>query len=41
LLVRVTFESRESTFTEAQINDFSAGIVTALRKNLGASLRSS
>ena len=41
LLVRVTFESRESTFTEAQINDFSARIVTALRKNLGASLRSS
>src|SRR5215472_13311044 len=41
LLVRVTFESRESTFTEAQINDFSARIVTALRKNLDASLRSS
>jgi phenylalanyl-tRNA synthetase beta chain len=41
LLVRVTFESRESTFTEAQINDFSARIVTALQKNLGASLRSS
>src|SRR6516165_2803485 len=41
LLVRVTFESRECTFTEAQINDFSARIVTELRKNLGASLRSS
>jgi phenylalanyl-tRNA synthetase beta chain len=39
LLVRVTFESMESTFTEAQINDFSARIVTALQKNLGASLR--
>ena len=40
LLVRVTFQSRESTFTEAQINDFSARIVTALEKSLGASLRS-
>jgi phenylalanyl-tRNA synthetase beta chain len=39
LLVRVTFQSRESTFTEAQINDFSARIVAALEKNLGASLR--
>jgi phenylalanyl-tRNA synthetase beta chain len=41
LLVRVTFQSRESTFTEAQINDFSARIVAALEKNLGASLRAS
>ncbi len=40
LLVRVTFQSRESTFTEAQINDFSSRIVSALEKNLGASLRS-
>ena len=40
LLVRVTFQSRESTFTEARINDFSARIVTALEKSLGASLRS-
>jgi phenylalanyl-tRNA synthetase beta chain len=39
LLVRVTFQSREATFTEAQINDFSARIVAALEKNLGASLR--
>jgi phenylalanyl-tRNA synthetase beta subunit len=37
----VTFQSRESTFTEAQINDFSARIVAALEKNLGASLRAS
>jgi phenylalanyl-tRNA synthetase beta subunit len=41
LLVRVIFESRESTFSEAQINDFSARIVAALGKNLGASLRAS
>jgi len=40
LLVRVTFQSRESTFTEAHINDFSGRIVTALEKSLGASLRS-
>lgn len=41
LLVRVTFQSRESTFTDAQINDFSSRIVTALEKTLGASLRAS
>jgi phenylalanyl-tRNA synthetase beta chain len=41
LLVRVTFESRESTFTDAQINDFSGRIVAALEKTVGASLRSS
>jgi phenylalanyl-tRNA synthetase beta chain len=41
LLVRVTFQSRESTFTDAQINDFSTRIVTLLEKNLGASLRAS
>ena len=39
LLVRVTFQSREATFTEARINEFSARIVAALEKNLGASLR--
>jgi len=39
LLVRVTFQSREATLTEAQINDFSGRIVSALEKNLGASLR--
>jgi phenylalanyl-tRNA synthetase beta chain len=39
LLVRVTFQSRESTFTESQINDFSTRIVAALEKNLGATLR--
>jgi phenylalanyl-tRNA synthetase beta chain len=41
LLVRVTFQSRESTFTDAQIQDFSGRIVEALEKNLGASLRAS
>jgi phenylalanyl-tRNA synthetase beta chain len=41
LLVRVTFQSRESTFTDAQINDFSSRIVAALEKILGATLRAS
>ncbi|HUN63530.1 MAG TPA: phenylalanine--tRNA ligase subunit beta [Candidatus Sulfotelmatobacter sp.] len=40
LLVRVTFQSNESTFTDAQITDFTARIVAGLEKNLGASLRS-
>jgi phenylalanyl-tRNA synthetase beta chain len=39
LLVRVTFQSREATLTDAQISDFSARIVAALEKNLGAQLR--
>jgi len=39
LLVRVTFQSKESTFTDAQINDFSVRIVSALEKNHGATLR--
>jgi phenylalanyl-tRNA synthetase beta chain len=39
LLVRVTFQSREATLTEAQIADFSSRIVAALEKNLGAQLR--
>jgi phenylalanyl-tRNA synthetase beta chain len=41
LLVRVTFQSREATLTDAQINDFSAKIIAALEKNLGAQLRAS
>ena len=41
LLVRVTLQSRESTLTEAQINEFSSRIVGALEKNLGAALRAS
>ena len=39
LLVRITFQSREATLTEAQINDFSTRIVAALENELGASLR--
>lgn len=39
LLARVTFQSREATFTDAQINGFSSRIVAALEKALGASLR--
>jgi phenylalanyl-tRNA synthetase beta chain len=41
LLVRVVFQSREATLTEAQINGFSARIIAALEKNLGAALRAS
>jgi phenylalanyl-tRNA synthetase beta chain len=39
LLVRVTFQSREATLTEAQIGNFSGKIIAALEKNLGAQLR--
>lgn len=39
LLVRVTFQSAEATFTEAQLTDFSARIVSALAQKIGASLR--
>jgi phenylalanyl-tRNA synthetase beta chain len=41
LLVRVTFQSREATLTDAQIGDFSAKIIAALEQNLGARLRAS
>lgn len=41
LLVRVTFQSREATLTDAQISDFSGKIIAALEKNLGAQLRAS
>lgn len=41
LLVRVTFQSREATLTEAQISGFSSRIVAALEKQLGAQLRAS
>jgi len=41
LLVRVTFQSRETTLTESQLTDFSAHIVAALEKQLGAHLRAS
>jgi phenylalanyl-tRNA synthetase beta chain len=41
LLVRVTFQSRETTLTESQLTDFSARIIAALEKHLGAHLRAS
>ena len=39
LLVRVTFQSSQTTLTDAQLTDFSARIVGALEKSLGAILR--
>ena len=39
LLVRVTFESRQATLTEAQLTEFSSRILAVLERNLGASLR--
>jgi phenylalanyl-tRNA synthetase beta chain len=39
LLVSVTFQSRETTLTESQVNEASARIVGTLRKRLGATLR--
>ena len=39
MLVRVTFQSSESTFTDAQLSDFSARIIGALEKQVGAVLR--
>jgi phenylalanyl-tRNA synthetase beta subunit len=41
LLVRVLFQSREATLTDAQVTDFSARIVAALEQQLGAQLRAS
>src|SRR3984957_64243 len=41
MMIRVTFQSGETTFTDAQINDFSARIVSALESKLGATLRAS
>jgi phenylalanyl-tRNA synthetase beta chain len=39
LMIRVKFQSAEATFTDAQLNDFSARIVAALQEKLGAMLR--
>lgn len=39
LLVRVTFQSRQATLTEAQLAAFSGKIVAALEEQLGAQLR--
>jgi phenylalanyl-tRNA synthetase beta chain len=41
LMVRVVFQSREATLTDAQIAEFSARIVAALKEKLGAQLRAS
>ena len=41
LLVRVTFQSRETTLTDAQISDYSTKVVAVLEKSLGARLRAS
>jgi phenylalanyl-tRNA synthetase beta chain len=41
LMVRVTFQSRETTFTDAQVAGFSAKIVAALESRVGATLRAS
>jgi phenylalanyl-tRNA synthetase beta chain len=39
LMIRVTFQSGETTLTDARISDFSSQIVAALETKLGASLR--
>jgi len=39
LMIRVKFQSADATFTDAQLNDFSARIVAALQEKLGATLR--
>jgi phenylalanyl-tRNA synthetase beta chain len=39
LMIRVTFESAQATFTDTQLADFSSRIVDALRQRLGANLR--
>lgn len=41
LMIRVTFQSAEATFTDARLNDFSSRIVAALQQKLGATLRTS
>jgi phenylalanyl-tRNA synthetase beta chain len=41
LLVSVTFQSQETTLTEARVNECSARIVAALEQRLGATLRAS
>jgi phenylalanyl-tRNA synthetase beta chain len=41
LLVRVTFQSRDTTLTETQLTNFSARIIAALEKQLSVRLRAS
>jgi phenylalanyl-tRNA synthetase beta chain len=40
LMVRVTFQSREATLTDAQVAEYSGKIVSALESSVGAQLRS-
>jgi phenylalanyl-tRNA synthetase beta chain len=41
LMIRVTFQSREATLTDAQISDYSSNVISALESSVGAQLRSS
>jgi phenylalanyl-tRNA synthetase beta chain len=41
LMIRVTFQSAQETFTDVQLADFSARIVAALEQKLAAALRAS
>lgn len=41
LMVRVVFQNREATLTDAQTSDFSSRIISALEKQVGAQLRAS
>src|SRR5690242_14027086 len=41
LMIRVTFQSAQTTLTDAQIADYSARVVAALENELGATLRAS
>jgi phenylalanyl-tRNA synthetase beta chain len=41
LMIRVTFQSREATLTDAQISEYSGKIISALESSVGAQLRSS
>ena len=41
LMIRVAFQSAETTLTDAQIAEFSSRIIAALERQLGATLRSS
>ena len=41
LMIRVTFQSRETTLTDAQISDYSSRIISALESSVDAQLRTS
>jgi phenylalanyl-tRNA synthetase beta chain len=41
LMIRVTFQSREATLTDAQISDYSSRIISTLESSVAAQLRSS